>query len=162
MFKSFTRSLPQVSIFHNPSSPPSVKALQILQAALSNPYPPHSKDGKPLEFDLQVVERPPTSDQITTLLTHYNLGGSSTANGGLSTFLSSHPAGAGSPTPTSNACAWLYMNRTPDALVKTASSTPSALKWPIVVDWTNGKAVVGESEGVKSILDEIKKKQEGS
>lgn len=36
-----------------------------------------------------------------------------------------------------------------------------ALKWPIVVDWTGGRAAVGDVEGVKRILEEVRKGERG-
>ncbi|KAF7367486.1 DUF1687-domain-containing protein [Mycena sanguinolenta] len=50
-------------IFHHPSSPPSVKALGLLRSALSEPFPP-GKGPLPLSFNLEVVEAPPTKDQL--------------------------------------------------------------------------------------------------
>jgi len=35
------------------------------------------------------------------------------------------------------------------------------VKWPIVVDWDNGKAAVGDIEGVRAILDNLRKKRDG-
>jgi hypothetical protein len=35
------------------------------------------------------------------------------------------------------------------------------LKWPIVVDWTGGKASIGDVEGVKGILEAIRKERDG-
>lgn len=62
---------------HNPSSPPSLKALALLQSAASGPYPPSSN--KSLKFNLEVVERPPTADQIATILSYLSSSSSSKA-----------------------------------------------------------------------------------
>jgi hypothetical protein len=35
------------------------------------------------------------------------------------------------------------------------------LKWPIIVDWTSGRASAGDSEGVKDILEYLRKKRDG-
>jgi hypothetical protein len=35
------------------------------------------------------------------------------------------------------------------------------LKWPIVVDWEGGKAAIGDVEGVKGILENLRKKRDG-
>ncbi len=48
-----------------------------------------------------------------------------------------------------------------DAVARLASQNPHALKWPIVVDWTGGKAAVGDVEGVQSILEELRKRRDG-
>lgn len=49
----------------------------------------------------------------------------------------------------------------PEAIAKLAAQNPNALKWPIVVDWNNGRAAVGDLEGVKAILEELRKKRDG-
>ncbi|TFK47164.1 hypothetical protein OE88DRAFT_1738852 [Heliocybe sulcata] len=150
MFSAFTRSIPQISIFHHPSSPPSVKALNLLRAAITGPYPPSKPDAPPLEFNLDIVESaPPTADQLRSILTY--LPSASASPAPLSTFLSSHPsAPSGVEEP-----------KTVDAVTKLASSNPSALKWPIVVDWYSGKASIGDVEGVKGILEELRMKRDG-
>lgn len=38
-----------------------------------------------------------------------------------------------------------------------ANKNPSLLKWPIVVDWTGGRASVGNVDGVYDILEAIRK-----
>ncbi|CAL1714729.1 unnamed protein product [Somion occarium] len=108
MFSAFKRAIPQVSIFHNPASPPSQAALRLLNSALSSPYPASSA----------------------------------------SFFLSSHPASDVRP------------NNLQD-VVNLAQTNKNILKWPIVVDWDDGKAAVGDVEGVKSILEQLRKKRDG-
>jgi arsenate reductase-like glutaredoxin family protein len=147
MFSGFKRALPQISIFHHPSSPPSNKALALLRASLSSPYPPTNPSSKPLQFDLEVVEStPPTADQLTTILSYLPTGSSSAA-----VFLSSHPAApAGDEKPNNVA-----------AVVKLANQNPNVLKWPVVVDWTGGRASIGDVEGVKGILEEVRRLRDG-
>lgn len=48
-----------------------------------------------------------------------------------------------------------------DALLKEVGKAPGAFKWPVVVDWDGGKASVGDVEGVKSILEGLRKKRDG-
>ncbi|KII90225.1 hypothetical protein PLICRDRAFT_108007 [Plicaturopsis crispa FD-325 SS-3] len=145
MFSAFKRALPQISIFHHPSSPPSVKALSLLRSSLSAPYPPNKPDAPPLQFDLEVVEStPPTADQLRTILSYLP-----SKNNSLSAFVSSHPASA-SEEPKSA-----------DGLVRLASQTPNAFKWPVVVDWTGGKASIGDVDGVKTILEAVRQKRDG-
>jgi len=146
MFKSFLRSRPTVSIFHNPSSPQSTRALELLRASLSSNYPPEQKGAGPLEFDLEVVDSPPTPDQVQTILSY--LPSSPSVS---SAFLSSHPtsdaAGSG--------------NLTTKTLAEVARQNPNALKWPIVVDWMGGRASIGDVDGVKGILEAIRKVRDG-
>lgn len=128
---------------HSPSSPSSVAALKLLNAAVSGPYPPSKPDAPPLSFTLETIEnQPPTADQLRTILSY--LPGVSS----LDSFVSAHYAVDAKPTSTAG-------------LSKLASQEPRALKWPIVVDWEGGKAAVGDVEGVRSILEELRKKRDG-
>ncbi|KAF8809967.1 hypothetical protein BYT27DRAFT_7187293 [Phlegmacium glaucopus] len=147
MFNSFTKRLPEISIFHHPSSAPSTRALNLLRSSLSTPYPVDSAKGKPLEFELQVVESSPTSDQLKTILSYFP---SKAANPSM-VFLSAHPSGPstlGEPT-------------TVQGIVELAEKNPLAIKWPIVVDWNSGKASIGDVEGVKGILEILRQKRDG-
>ncbi|KAJ2925467.1 hypothetical protein H1R20_g11628, partial [Candolleomyces eurysporus] len=148
MFNSFKRRAPSISIFHHPSSPPSLKALKLLQSANTSPYPANkSPSAPPLEYNLEVVESPPTTDQVRTILSYMP----SKATSPSMALLSAHPsAGAGETRPQSI-----------EAIVELARKTPAALKWPIVVDWEDGKAVIGDVEGVKSMLETLRKKRDG-
>ncbi|KIM89840.1 hypothetical protein PILCRDRAFT_812635 [Piloderma croceum F 1598] len=146
MFSAFKRSLPQISIFHRPSSPPSVSALRLLQSALSSPYPPTNPSSPPLSFNLEVIDsKPPTSDQLSTILAY-----SSSQSSNLSTFLSSHPT---APSPS--------QPKSAREIVQLGIENPNVLKWPIVVDWTGGRASIGDVEGVKGILEAIRKERDG-
>jgi len=42
-----------------------------------------------------------------------------------------------------------------------ATKTPSLFKWPVVVDWTGGMATIGDVDGVKTILEAIRRKRDG-
>ncbi|KZV82055.1 hypothetical protein EXIGLDRAFT_755206 [Exidia glandulosa HHB12029] len=66
------KALPAVSLFHNPSSPHSRQVLNQLRASLSSPYPP-SSTSSPLEFELEVVENKPTTEQLRTIRSYLNL-----------------------------------------------------------------------------------------
>ncbi|KDQ54671.1 hypothetical protein JAAARDRAFT_60622 [Jaapia argillacea MUCL 33604] len=153
MFGSFKRRLPQVSIFHNPSSPPSIKALSLLRTSLTDPFPPSTPAAGPLEFDLEVVDSAPTPDQLRTILSYLPSPTTSSPHPALSSFLTSHPS---SPSPTDPAAP-----STPQALASLAQQNPKAFKWPVVVDWTGGRATVGDIDGVKGILEEIRKVRDG-
>ncbi|KAG6853127.1 hypothetical protein C0991_006737 [Blastosporella zonata] len=147
MFNSFKRRLPEISIFHQPSSPPSAKALNLLRASMSAPYPPNQPEMKPLDFNLDVVEGAPTSDQMNTIMSYLPSKAISPSNA----FLSAHfvtPTGPDRPEGVK-------------AIAKLAQENPSALKWPIVVDWNGGQAAIGEIEGVKGILETLRKRRDG-
>jgi hypothetical protein len=42
-----------------------------------------------------------------------------------------------------------------------AEKNPKALKWPIVVNWNDGTASIGDVEGVKDILERLRRKRDG-
>ncbi|KAG0700998.1 thioredoxin-like protein [Suillus ampliporus] len=151
MFTGFKRSLPQISIFHHPSSPPSIQALALLRNALASPYPPGKPSAPPLEFDLEVVEKkPPTPDQLKIILS-YITPPRSTAPPALSTFLSAHTA---SPGPGEQP-------QSVKGIVSLVEQNPNVFKWPVVVDWVGGRASIGDVEGVKEILEAIRQRRDG-
>lgn len=139
---------------HNPSSPASTNALRLLRAAVASPYPPSKPTAPPLDFNLEVIEnKPPTPDQLHTILS-YLPSKSPTGPGGLAStpspdvLISAHPTVDSRPTDA-------------EGVVTLASQNANALKWPIVVDWHNGRAAVGDVEAVKSLLEELRKKRDG-
>jgi hypothetical protein len=87
------------------------------------------------------VEGPPTPDQLKTILSYTN---HSTG----SVFLSAHPSASGS-------------SNTLSAISDLAAKNPKAFKWPVVVDWEGGKASIGDVEGVKNILEHLRKLRDG-
>ena len=119
----------------------------MLRSSLSAPYPVDSEKGKPLEFELQVVESSPTSDQLETILSYLP----SKATNPSMVFLSAHPLGQ-SP---------LDKPSTVKGIAELAARNPLALKWPIVVDWNGGKVSIGDVEGVKGILESLRQKRDG-
>ncbi|KAF7323848.1 RNase III domain-containing protein [Mycena kentingensis (nom. inval.)] len=143
MFSGWTRSLHEISIFHHPTSPPSVKALGMLRSALSAPYP--DKGSEPLKFNLEVIEGAPTADQLNTILSFLPAKDDS-APSAASVFLSAHPT-----SPSSGDI---------DSISRLGRDRPNALKWPIVVDWNAGTASVGDVGGVTRILEELRKKRD--
>ena len=130
---------------HNNSSPQSKRALELLRSSLTSSYPPGKTGAGPLEFDLEVVESTPTQDQVQTILSYLPSRPSIS-----SAFISSHPSSMG-----------LEKQMTHETMEELAKTNPSALKWPIVVDWLNGRASVGDVEGVRQILEAIRKERDG-
>ncbi|KAI0299070.1 hypothetical protein B0F90DRAFT_1810792 [Multifurca ochricompacta] len=137
MFSAFKRSI----VIHNPSLPPSTKALAMLRAAVSSPYPPGGASTSPLSFNLELVENaPPTADQIRTILDYLPRGARDVDDPHhIAALISSHPSAPSLPDRP----------HSPEGLVRLAQKSPLALKWPIVVDWTSGRASAGDSEGKK-------------
>ena len=132
---------------HHPSSPPSNKALALLRSSLSSPYPPNKTTNPPLEFNLDVVENPPTSDQLKIIMSYLP---SKTASPS-SAFLSAHPA---APSGTERP-------ETTFGVANLAQQNPNAVRWPIVVDWVGGQASIGDVEGVKGILETLRQHRDG-
>ncbi|KAG7442058.1 uncharacterized protein BT62DRAFT_1010844 [Guyanagaster necrorhizus] len=147
MFASLNRVARSVSIFHNPASLSSLKTLELLQEAVSGPYPPDTASNPPLYFNLDVVEGPPNRDQLETISSYVKTSGQQPAS---SIFLSAHPS---SPYDGDQPLTF-------GGVAQAASHNPNALKWPIVVDWFGGKASVGDIEGVKKILEDLRKERD--
>ncbi len=129
---------------------PSATALAILRAAASSPYPPGGSS--PLKFNLEVIENtPPTADQIRTILDYLPRLSDIDDPHHVAALISSHPSAPSLPDRP----------HSPEGLARLAQKSPLAIKWPIVVDWTNGRASAGDSEGVKDILEYLRKKRDG-
>lgn len=124
----------------------------MLRAAASSPYPPGVPSASPLKFNLEVIENtPPTADQIRTILGYLPRLSDVDDPHHVSALISSHPSAPSLPDRP----------HAPEGLVRLAQKSPLAIKWPIVVDWTNGRASAGDSEGVKDILEYMRKKRDG-
>jgi len=120
--------------------------VNVLKRATSEGYPFGS--GKALEFNLEVVESAPTPDQMTTISTY-----------------TSKPASSLLATASPTSSASTGSGDTND-IHKQVSQNPMNLRWPIVVDWENGRAVVGDSgeaERTRSvILEGLRKDRDGN
>ena len=96
--------------------------------------------------DLTVVESQfPNPDQLKTILGYKILPSRSSSPSAPSVFLSAHPS---SPSEV-------------PSIRQISEQPPSALKWPVVVDWHNGYASVGNVEGVKEILERLRQERDG-
>jgi hypothetical protein len=123
------------------------QALGLLRSALSEPYPP-GKGTQPLQFNLEVVEAPPNTDQLRTILSY--LPSKNTSSGSAaSVFLSAHPSSSSSDGANLASIAELGRDK------------PKTFKWPVVVDWNAGKASVGDVDGVKGILELLRQNRDG-
>ncbi|TFK24197.1 hypothetical protein FA15DRAFT_669838 [Coprinopsis marcescibilis] len=148
MFNSFKNRLPEISIFHHTFSPPSNKALGLLRAAISSPYPSTNPDAPPLKYNLEVVESPPNKDQLNTILSYLP----SKATTPSMAFLSAHPASGATLEERP---------QTVEAIADLAQKNPKAFKWPIVVNWNDGTVAVGDVKDVKRMLEKLRKKRDG-
>lgn len=127
---------------HRAQSPPSTNALKLLRASLSGPYPETSN--QPLQFELEVVESPPTADQLSTIMSYLP----SPATNPAMVLLSAHPSASEQPQSLKG-------------IHELAQKNPNSLKWPIVVNWNDGKVAIGDERGVKDILEHLRKKRDG-
>jgi len=122
--------------------------LGLLRASLSGPYPANKPNSPPLYFNLEVVESPPTPDQLRTIVDF--LPPNKPANPS-AIFLSAHPSSpalSDQPYDVSE-------------IARLAAKNPNTFKWPIVVDWASGRASIGDLEGVKGILEELRRRRDG-
>jgi hypothetical protein len=49
----------------------------------------------------------------------------------------------------------------PDEIARTIARNKDALKWPLVVDWNAGRVALGDVDGVKDILEGLRKSRDG-
>jgi len=144
MFWRAHKSLPNISIFHHAKPAASQRAVNVLKRATGEGYPFGS--GKALQFNLEVVESAPTPDQM-------NIISSYTSKPASSLLAAAHPSASAETGDASH-------------VHKQVSQNPMNLRWPIVVDWENGRAVVGDSgeaDRTKSvILEGLRKDRDGN
>ncbi|KAI9652911.1 MAG: hypothetical protein M1831_006340 [Alyxoria varia] len=118
-----------ITIFHKPSSQTSVRILNLLKQQAATASETATEDqasdhtghhrAQRTEYDLDVTEAAPTSDQLKAILEYAgsnNIGQIIKGAGGIS-----------------------------DAVKKLSQSSDTFIR-PVVVDWSNGKAVTGENE----------------
>ncbi|EAS27421.3 uncharacterized protein CIMG_10026 [Coccidioides immitis RS] len=150
MFR-FHKPLDIITLFHKPALPSSLRALALLKQASANAAETatidqasdHSAQNK-LErqrreqFDLTVTEEPPTPDQLKLIMDYMAAGA---GNGGV---------GAGKPGDLVSGA----RDRL-DALRRLKEDGERFVR-PVVVDWNNGKAVLGTNESaiLKLLQDE--------
>ncbi|KAH7316583.1 thioredoxin-like protein [Stachybotrys elegans] len=128
MFR-FRKTLDIVTVFHKASSPASVRVSNLMKQASANASAgatldqasDHSAQNKFSRdpFELNITEDPPTTDQVQTILGYVGKGG-----------ISAIIKGAKDEQ---------------DALKRFKENKDSFFR-PTVVDWNNGKAVVGDNE----------------
>ncbi|KAF2257292.1 hypothetical protein BU26DRAFT_513993 [Trematosphaeria pertusa] len=131
-----------VTLFHKPSSAASTRVLTVLKQAHAQAVAHSTEDQasshqaqsklERMEFELDVTDAPPTSDQLKNILEY--LGGPSA--------VSKVIKGAQNES---------------DAMKK-LEADGEAFERPVVVDWNQGKAVVGDNESeILSLLRSIPK-----
>ncbi|KZF20850.1 DUF1687-domain-containing protein [Xylona heveae TC161] len=128
MFR-FHKSLDIITLFHKPSSAASTRVLTLLKqasaeassGATGDQASDHAQQNKSqrTEFQLDVTEETPTSDQLRSILE----------------YLGPNKAGTLVKGATNEADAKKILSQTPDSFIR-----------PLTVDWDNGRAVAGDNE----------------
>ncbi|KAK0507207.1 hypothetical protein JMJ35_010245 [Cladonia borealis] len=140
MFR-FHKGLDVITLFHKPSTPASLRVLTLLkqisaeasESATVDQAADHSGQNKlqRSDFELNVTEEPPTGDQLKTIIEYAGERKASQIVDGARDAL--------------------------DAMHK-LSQDKNKFKAPVVVDWNNGRAVVGENESeIMKMIGQIPK-----
>ncbi|CAK7267570.1 hypothetical protein SEPCBS57363_002658 [Sporothrix epigloea] len=141
----FRKTLDIVTLFHKASSPASMRVVTLLKQASAHASETATEDqasdhtvqteqvpsSRREPFDLNITEDPPTSDQLQTILEYVGTTGIASIVKGASTQA--------------------------EAMRKFRESHENFQR-PVVVDWSNGKAVAGDKESeILKLLNEQKK-----
>ncbi|KAI1748808.1 thioredoxin-like protein [Xylaria castorea] len=136
------KTLDIITLFHKAGSPASVRAATVLKQASANAAEAATEDQasdhssqtnthRP-DFEVSITEEPPTPDQLRTILEYAG-----------KSKISSIVQGATSEN---------------DALKKFKES-PDNFKYPVIVDWINGRALASDKESeILKMLDQKKNK----
>ncbi|KAI0120676.1 thioredoxin-like protein [Xylariales sp. AK1849] len=137
----FRKTKDIITVFHKASSPASIRVTTLLKQVSANASEPATEDqasdhshqthARREEFDLDVTEEAPTTDQLQSILEYVG-----------TSKIGSVIAGA----------------KTDSEAMKKFRESSDAFKRPVVVDWSNGKAVASENESeILKLLDAMKK-----
>ncbi|KAH6643435.1 thioredoxin-like protein [Truncatella angustata] len=138
---SFRKTKDIITVFHKANSPASTKVVNLLKQVSANASEvatedqasdhTHQTDPQRPEFDLDVTESAPTSDQLRSILEYVGAG----------------KIGSVIPGATNEK----------DALKKFKEGSEN-FKRPVIVDWNNGKAVASENESeILKMVNELNK-----
>ncbi|MCJ1228806.1 hypothetical protein MMC12_005469 [Toensbergia leucococca] len=126
---SFKKTLDVITLFHRPSLPASIRVLTILkqasahasETATEDQASDHSHQNKMqrTEFELNVTEDPPTSDQLRSILEY--VGGR-------------------------KAKELVEGSKDERDAMRRLAQDGSKFMAPVTVDWNNGRAVIGDNE----------------
>ncbi|KAI1411367.1 DUF1687-domain-containing protein [Hypoxylon sp. FL1857] len=144
MFR-FHKSLDIITLFHKAGSPASTRVVNLLKQVSANATETATEDQASdhtpqmhprlsrQEFELDITEDPPTTDQLKTILEYVGKNN-----------ISSIVKGAASEN---------------EALKKFRESKEN-FRRPVVVDWNNGKAVASENESeILKMLEQAKSEE---
>ncbi|KAI9831535.1 MAG: hypothetical protein M1826_003425 [Phylliscum demangeonii] len=125
LYKMFRlhKTLDVITLFHRPAQASSARILNLLRQAaeMADKASKDERDPKerfaPVNFELNVTEEPPTSDQLRNIMDYVGLGK-----------IGALVRGAKSEAD----------------VLKKVKEDPDSFQRPVTVDWNNGRAVVGE------------------
>ncbi|MCJ1434422.1 hypothetical protein MMC27_003790 [Xylographa pallens] len=140
MFR-FHKALDVITLFHKPSLPASTRVLNILkqvsahasEGATEDQASDHSHQNKiqRSEFELNVTEEPPTSDQLRTILEYVGARRAKDIIDGA---------------------------RDEGDAMRLLKEDSKRFRRPVIVDWNNGRAVIGDSESeIMKMVGELPK-----
>ncbi|OXV09084.1 hypothetical protein Egran_03153 [Elaphomyces granulatus] len=125
------KTLDIITLFHKPSLPTSMRVLNLLKqasaaagetATMDQSSNNNTEEKQRGEFELEVTEAPPTPDQLRNILDYV------------------------APRGVKPGGVIRGARDRADALKKLKEGQEDDLVRPVVVDWTNGRAVVGGAE----------------
>lgn len=112
------KTLDVITLFHKPSLQSSTRLLALLQRASIKASDPGQKANiRRTEWDLEVTEKSPTSDQLRSILEYVGAGRAGDIMRGA--------------------------KDEADAM-RRLKAKPGDFVWPLTVDWSNGRVVTGE------------------
>ncbi|KAK2803679.1 hypothetical protein FQN50_006895 [Emmonsiellopsis sp. PD_5] len=143
MFR-FHKTLDVITLFHSPNLPASTRVLNLLKTANANAAAATTQDQasntpptRRNQFELNVTEDPPTPDQLKSILDYVgaDVGGQVAREKGGAALVKPGDLVRGARDRL-------------DALrrLKAGGDGNGGFVRPVVVDWNNGKAVIGDNE----------------
>ncbi|KAI5922330.1 DUF1687-domain-containing protein [Camillea tinctor] len=143
MFR-FHKPLDIITLFHKSGSPASVRVATLLkqvsanaaESATEDQASDHTSQTHPKrlrqEFELEITEEPPTTDQVKTILDYVG------------------------PDRVSSVIKGATTEK--EAMQKFKENA-SNFRWPMIVDWNNGKALASEKESeILKMLEQLNQK----
>lgn len=137
-----SKTLDPITLFHNPNLAPSTRTLNILKQASAaaassatedqaSDHTAHAKQQRG-QFELEVTTDNPTTDQLRSILDYISPTSGTGGLGNKETYAVSE---------------LIRGARTAEEALKKFKEDPSgSFVKPITVDWTNGRAVIGDQE----------------
>jgi len=141
------RTLATLTLYHNATVTASVKTLELLEDARTNPYPKRinkKKNGasQPLSFDIDVRERSPTPEEFSDLMYMKQ-------SGVYTVFLKEAASRSFKAHPTSA-----------QSLYDMVQENPTVMRWPILVNYKT-RQICMDHAAVRSLLKSLVRERDG-